>query len=404
MDSAKAAIKNGAPLYWASINMRAGMVVVSPIITLIGKDLGLSTIQLAWLTSIPVICFAFASPATTWMRRFGSVNQIITWALWLLATSLLLRATGSAMALYIFTIGVGIGIATLNVLLPIWVKRHGGKYSGLLTGIYVAMMGVTTSIAIGAAAPLAHLSSLGWQLSLLPWGVVALVSALWWQRYIRTDEPDEKVTSADINVRMFVHSKLAWQVMLVFGFQSMNAYATRAWLPTIMITKGFTMTSAGMTVACAGLVGSLLAIGVPHIAQRSHDQRIAIWAVSLISMTAYIGIEYGSHNWVIFWVYLSNIGQWLAYPMALLLIILRSPNAHHAQSLSAMVQTIGYVMGATAPLIAGALFDLSGAWSLTLWMLAGIALLQALAGHSAGRVGHVQRRDFVAELAEPPAL
>ena len=45
-------------------NMRAGLVVISPIITLIGMDLHLSTIQLAWLTSIPVLCFTFASSAT----------------------------------------------------------------------------------------------------------------------------------------------------------------------------------------------------------------------------------------------------------------------------------------------------------------------------------------------------
>ncbi len=395
MESAKQAIREGAPTYWASINMRAGMVVVSPIITMIGKDLGLRTIQLAWLTSIPVLTFAFASPLTTWFRRFGSVNQLITWALWLLGFSLLLRATGSTIALYTFTIGVGIGIATLNVLLPIWVKRNSGHFSGLVTGIYVAMMGIATSIAIGAAAPLAHATSWGWKLAMLPWGIVALISAAWWQFTIRNDDVEPPLAKNEINIRMFMHSKLAWQVMLVFGFQSMNAYATRTWLPTIMVTKGFTIQSAGATVAVAGLVGALLAIGVPHVAQRSVDQRLTIWIVSLMAASAYIGIEYGSHGWVIFWVFISNMAQWLIYPLALLLIIMRSPTPDQGQSLSAMVQTFGYVLGAAAPLITGALFDMTGTWKMSLFVLCAVSIGQALAGQAAGRIGFVQSKEEI---------
>ena len=394
MDNAKQAIRDGAPTYWASINMRAGMVVVSPIITLIGKDLGLSTIQLAWLTSIPVLTFAFASSLTTWFRRFGSVNQLITWALWLLGISLLLRATGSTLALYVFTVGVGVGIATLNVLLPIWVKRNSVSYSGLITGVYVAMMGIATSVAIGAAAPLARFSSLGWKLAMLPWGVVALVSAIWWQFNIRNDAPEPPPAKNEINIRMFMRSKLAWQVMLVFGFQSMNAYATRTWLPTIMVSKGFTIESAGATVAIAGLIGALLAIGVPHFAQRSKDQRPTIWIVSMMAATSYIGIEFGSHSWIIFWVFMSNMAQWLIYPLALLLIIMRSPTPDQGQSLSAMVQTFGYVLGAAAPLITGALFDITGAWKWSLWVLVAVSIGQALAGQAAGRIGFVKARDL----------
>jgi CP family cyanate transporter-like MFS transporter len=78
--------------------------------------------------------------------------------------------------------------------------------------------------------------------------------------------------------------------------------------------------------------------------------------------------------------------------LALLLIILRSPNADQAQSLSAMVQSVGYAMGALSPLIAGSLFEVTGQWTATLWVLTGVAIAQALAGHGAGRIGHVRRR------------
>ena len=229
---------------------------------------------------------------------------------------------------------------------------------------------------------------------MLPWGVVALVSAIWWQFNIRNDAPEPPPAKNEINIRMFMRSKLAWQVMLVFGFQSMNAYATRTWLPTIMVSKGFTIESAGATVAIAGLIGALLAIGVPHFAQRSKDQRPTIWIVSMMAATSYIGIEFGSHSWIIFWVFMSNMAQWLIYPLALLLIIMRSPTPDQGQSLSAMVQTFGYVLGAAAPLITGALFDITGAWKWSLWVLVSVSIGQALAGQAAGRIGFVKARDL----------
>lgn len=391
----KSEIRQGIPAYWASINMRAGLVAFSPIIPLMAKDLGLSTIQLAWLTSIPVICFAISSTLTSWIRRYGSLNQIITWALWMLGISLTLRAVHGAFALYLFQIGVGIAVAILNVMLPIWVKRHGGENSGRLTGVYVSMMSVMTSVALILAAPLADLTSLGWRLALLPWGVVAIVSAIWWQRYSRTDQAEPPIEKDASSVRMFMHSRLAWQIMMVFGLQSMNAYAARAWVPTIMVDKGFTMAQAGTTIAIAGLIGAALAFSVPHIAQRSSDQRLMIWIIAIAGFVSFLLVYYGNPWLIVIGAAGSNIVQWLLYPLSLLLIILRSSSQVHAQSLSSMVQSFGYVLGGIAPLATGFFFDVTGTWEVSLWFMACVSLGVGVFGQFAGRIGHVRERDIV---------
>lgn len=375
--------------------MRAGLVAFSPIIPLMGKELGLSTIQLAWLTSIPVICFAISSSLSSWIRKFGSLNQIITWALWLLGISLTLRAAHGVFALYFFQVGVGIGVAIINVMLPIWVKRNGGEHAGRITGVYVSMMSVLTSVALVIAAPLAHLTSLSWRLALLPWGAVALVSAAWWQRYSRKHAGSEPVEQSTSSIRMFMHSKLAWQIVLVFGLQSMNAYAARAWIPAIMVDKGFTMAQAGTTIAIAGLIGAALAFSVPHIAQRSNDQRLIIWIIALFGFGTYLMVAYGNHWMVAIGAAGTNIVQWLLYPLSLLLIILRSSNQAHAQSLSSMVQGFGYVLGGIAPLVTGYFFDLTGAWNVSLWFMAIVSFGVGLFGHFAGRIGHVHERNIV---------
>lgn len=395
MAFSKSEIRQGIPAYWASINMRAGLVAFSPIIPLMGMELGLSTVQLAWLTSIPVICFAISAAASSWIRRFGSLNQIMTWALWLLGISLTLRAVHGVFALYFFQIGVGIGVAILNVSLPIWVKRHGGENAGRLTGVYVSVMSVMTSVALVLAAPLAHLTTLSWRLALLPWGVVALISAMWWQQYTRKQPTEHAIEKDASSIRMFMHNKLAWQIMLVFGLQSMNAYAARAWIPTIMVDKGFTMAQAGTTIAIAGLVGAALAFSVPHIAQRSSDQRNMIWIISIAGFIAYLMVEYGTHWMIVFGAGATNVVQWLLYPLSLLLIILRSSNQAHAQSLSTMVQGFGYVLGGIAPLLTGYIFDLSGNWTASIWFMACVSLGVGVFGHFAGRIGHVRERDIV---------
>jgi CP family cyanate transporter-like MFS transporter len=201
-----------------------------------------------------------------------------------------------------------------------------------------------------------------------------------------------KTLPQDINIRTFLHSKLAWQVTFFFGCQSMTAYSSRAWLPTIMTDKGFSMAAAGLAVALTGLVGSLLAIGIPHWAHRSKDQRKAIWLISSTALIALMGIEFSSGPWLLIWVLAISISQWSVYPLALLLIILRSPNPDEAQSLSAMVQSFGYLLGASAPLITGALFDLTLTWSASLSFLFAMTLIQLWVGHLAGRVSTVQKR------------
>ena len=94
--------KAGYPVYLAALNMRTGIAIITPIITLIGIDLGLTTIQLAWLAAIPVLCFAFTSPFTGLLKRMGSIDRIISVSMWMLALALLFRGTGSVFSLFFF--------------------------------------------------------------------------------------------------------------------------------------------------------------------------------------------------------------------------------------------------------------------------------------------------------------
>lgn len=381
--------KYGIPVYLAAINMRTGLAIIAPILTVIGKDLGLSTIELAWLAAIPVLCFSFLAPITLFLYRLGSIDRVISVAMWVLAISLLFRATGSVYTLFSFTLLMGIAVAVLNVTLPAWVKLHGGQHSGVITGTYAMLMGIVSAFALWLAAPLSSMTEYGWQFAMLPWGLLALICAIWWQVRLR----DKQLRDFDQNSRSswikLLRNFRAWQVTLFFGLQAMNAYAAGTWIPTILLDRGFNLITAGSIVAIIGLFGAIAATYVPQLATNRLDQRGILWFFSAMTAIGYFGLLVDSGWRLVFWVALSLFGQAATFPLSLILVVLRSKSATETQSLSTMMQAIGYLIAATGPLLMGVLFHLTGEWVLGLAMMLGIVGLQAIAAAGAGRPGGV---------------
>lgn len=369
--------------------MRTGIAIITPILTVIGMDLGLSTIELAWLAAIPVLCFSLVTPIVGWLNRLGSVDRVISLSMWLLALALMLRGTGSIFALFFFTLIMGISTAVLNVMLPAWVKLHGGSHAGVITGSYVMLMGIAAALALAVAAPLSSASRYSWQLAMLPWGVIATVAAIWWQLRLRNQDLRQLQSQQQPGWRLLLTNKRAWQVTMFFGLQSMNAYAAGTWIPTILLDRDFQLSVAGLTVAIISLIGAIAATYVPHLATTRSDQRSILWWFSIITAIGYFGLLIDSGWRLAFWVFLALLGQAATFPLSLILVVLRSGSAGEAQALSTMMQGIGYLIAATGPLLIGVLVEVSGGWTLGLTAMLGIVLLQGIAAAGAGRAGTI---------------
>lgn len=367
--------------------MRTGIAVITPIITVIGIELGLTTIQLAWLAAIPVLCFAFISPVTSWLNRLGSVDRIISISLWGLAIALILRATGSVFALFFFTLLMGITTAILNVTLPAWVKLHGGEHAGAITGTYVTLMGIVAACALALSAPLTAATSLSWQLAMLPWGILALISAIWWQLRMRDDGLRVVDQSNSSSWLSLLRNRRAWQVTAFFGLQSMNAYAGGTWIPTILFDRGYALAAAGLIVAIISLLGSVAAIYVPQLAATRASQQNILWLFTAITAIGYVGLLVDSGWRLVLWVLFALFGQSATFPLSLILVVLRSDSAAVAAALSTMMQSLGYLLAATGPLVVGAIFQFSGSWSAGLGFMLFVVVLQAVAAAGAGRSG-----------------
>jgi CP family cyanate transporter-like MFS transporter len=81
----------------------------------------------------------------------------------------------------------------------------------------------------------------------------------------------------------------------------------------------------------------------------------------------------------------ANIGVYVTFSLALFLVIFRGADAEKTKSLSIMMQSIGYLLATTSPLILGFIFGATDNWNTSLLFLVGLSILQVGIATTAGR-------------------
>jgi CP family cyanate transporter-like MFS transporter len=89
------------------------------------------------------------------------------------------------------------------------------------------------------------------------------------------------------------------------------------------------------------------------------------------------------------WMLLGGIGSGM-FPLTLTMIGLRSREIATTATLSAFVQSIGYLLAGTGPLLVGVLLGMSGSWTLPIAILLAAVAAAAVAGWYAGRPQFVE--------------
>lgn len=380
----------GVPIFLASLSMRAGLVLIGPLIPILKDYFNLTNSAMSVLAGIPIICFAGTSIFMKQVAKLGSSNRIIKWAITTLAFALFARTFTGLAGLYIFTILMGISIAVMNYEIPAWVKKHSPTETGLITGIYVTLMGIAGSISVAVSVPLAQVNSWGWRLSMVPWIAISSVTALYW--WISANpEPTEQQRYAEYFWRSKAFKNpIAWSLALFFGTESLTFYATATWFPTILTTKGFTLKEAAIAVSISGLIGSAVGLAVPHYVAKIRDQRLIIALVTLLSTVSFFMITIQSGRILYLWLTLSNIGISIIFPIVLMQSGFKSDSPEATRNLSTMFQSLGYMLSATGPYILGKVYDSSGSWDTAMHVVVGITFIQLFFGIVVGKPGKVE--------------
>jgi CP family cyanate transporter-like MFS transporter len=381
----KNTLKQGLAIFAISSNMRAGLILIGPLLPILKAEYGISVFTESILAATPLLCFSLSAILMRSISRLGNTNRIISYAITVLTLSLFLRTTFNIASILIFSISLGISVAVLNYMLPVWVKENNTGNAGLLTGIYATVMGSCAAISLAITVPLAEMTSFSWRLAMLPWFTIGALTALWWWIKIPSSSKVEVIESTEsFWANPLFKSRAAWSITLFFGLLNMIHYASATWLPTILLTKGFSLTGAGILVALATLIGSLLSLAVPHFASKQKDFRLVLVVFSIFLAVSYfaISVDSGSRLWL--WVILGNIGVYVTFSTALFLVVFRAADASKTKSLSIMMQSVGYIMATVSPVVLGRLFDVTGNWNQALYFIIALAAIQVIVALKAG--------------------
>lgn len=372
-------------ILFISVNLRTALSSVGPLIDMIRQDVGLSDTFLGLLTTLPLIAFGVVSTITPlFTKRFGIGNTLLA-ALALLTFGIVIRSVGGIFNLYLGTLFLGIAIAFGNVLIPALIKRNFPHKAGFVTSLYSGIMSLGAAIAAGLSVPLAVEFNLGWRGSLAIWAVLAVLALIIWIPNIKRINRTAPRRSFKEAIKKLSGSLLVWKLAFYMGLQSLAFYVILAWLPSILLDRGFDALYAGWMLSLSQATGILGAIIIPIWAGSRKDQRLVIVTLIIIEVIALIGLMIPGMGVVELWVGLIGMILGGTFGLALLLIVLRSKDAETAAELSGIVQSIGYFIAATGPFLVGMIYDLTQIWNYALGLLILLGIIKLAIGIDVGR-------------------
>ncbi len=365
-----------------ALNLRTAVAALSPIFDEIAVDIALGSVGIGLLGMLPPLCFAAVGPFTPALHRRFGLEPVMIAALAVMIGGHVLRAAGDSYAVLAVASAITFaGMGAANVLLPPLVKAYFPDRIGLVTSVYATTMAIGATIPPLVAVQVAD--SAGWRISVGMWSVLAVfalaplvvLAVRSRRREVTADEPQP------VALRGVWRSPLAWSLMIVFGLTGVNSYAMFAWLPAVLVdVSGVTDGQAGLLLSLYSVTGLPAALVVPVLAVRLKNVGVLVAVGVLCYVAGYAGLLLAPAPGIVWlWVILAGLGA-LLFPLALVLINLRTRSHEGAVALSSFVQSVGYALAATGPLVVGVLHELTGSWTGPILFLAGTAVVVGVAG------------------------
>ncbi|MFJ3145263.1 MFS transporter [Streptomyces halstedii] len=381
-----------------SFNTRVAFGQLGPLAPVAGFGTGTVTL----LGLLPPLCMGLFAPLATPVRRRLGEERGLFWASVLLLAGAVVRVLGLP-GLFVGTVIVSIATATVNVLIPVFVRsRFAHRRVGVMMGVYALSMGAGSALVAALMVPVWQASGHSWQaamgLAVIPSALAAVAVAPQLRAPAaavrpgtsptgprpRPSGPSVPATTAGRRPGGVLRTGLAWSLVAYFGFQTLLFYTTLAWLPAILVDAGVAGTTAG-TMQSLFIVG--VAVGgfvLPVLAAARADQRPHLVGIVLVCATGYVGLLAAPGSVPALWSLLLGAGLGGGQAVAGVLYVKRGRDHEHVAALSAAAQTGGYLIAATGPLTASVLRTATGTWQAPLLTFLGVLALSLVTSLRAG--------------------
>ncbi|MET4061942.1 CP family cyanate transporter-like MFS transporter [Arthrobacter sp. UYP6] len=371
-----------------AVNLRPGATSIGPVLAELQSTLGMGSVQAGVLTALPGLTFAVIGALAVALSRRAGISRTITAGLVAVAAGLLLRSVvESPVVFMLLTVLAFAGMAVGNILVPAFIKRHGGTRTALLNSVYGTTLAVGATLPLLIAGPLSASGPNGWQISIRVWGAAALLALVPWilisvrdrRAGVGEGAPVSGQEAGGPGHRRITSSRTAVALCVFFGVQSMNAYVQFGWAAQIYRDAGLSQSQAGLMMAIIASLGIPGGLIMPSLVARAPGLPLYIAALAACTGAGYLGLLLLPAEVPWLWALLLGLGGF-CFPTALALIIARSRTPRITAELSGFCQPVGYLLAALGPFAIGALHEATGSWTVPLIILIGSSAVMAAAG------------------------
>ncbi|WP_040364635.1 MFS transporter [Brevibacterium senegalense] len=395
-------------VFIAAVNLRAGIASLGPVLSDVLAAFGAGGEMAGAVTALPGLFFAVMGLlAVPLASRFG-LSTMLTAGMVLTLIGLAVRPwMGDIWIFLVLTASVVAGIALANVLLPAWIKSHGGRHIVALMTIYTSVLGLS-----GAVGPLSALL-FEWRGALFVWSFLAAAQVVVWlvvaartgydfpsgaRTTVVPDEAAPVDTAPEAGVTPTAPAgwrrESLWRaptavfLMLFFGLQSTNAYIQMGWLPQIYRDAGVSPAVGSVGLALVGALNVIGGLVMPTVLARVRSAVLLPVLFSILTAVGYAGLLVVPDVLPLLWAIILGVGGF-CFPTALALIPASSRDPLVTARLSGFVQPFGYCLAAVGPFLVGVAYGRSGDWTLILAVLILATVLMAVFGSRAARRGFI---------------
>jgi CP family cyanate transporter-like MFS transporter len=368
--------------------LRSPITAIPPLLGRISADLGMNSVEMGALTSVPVLCFGVLTPVASVVMRRLDLNSSALWTLAIIMAGAIVRSTGTIWAAFLGTAVIAAGMTMGNLIAPMVIARNFRKRTALMTGAYSASINIAVTLSTALAMPLALL--IGWQGSAAAWAIIPgmIVGIVWWRVFPPHDgrgQRQDAVTSAPTAApKLTTISEpaepsignpqprariaawpLAWIMATAFAGHNFAYYSTVGWLPTALHdVAGMGESGAGVASSVFQITAVLGPMLVPLLMSRFQWPMLRIMIVICASwLTLPFGMLAAPNLWFV-WCVFGGMAQGAFFSALFTVVIQRTRTPDESRRLTALIQTTGYIVAATGPVLVGHVHDAVGGWTL----------------------------------------
>ncbi|MBM3571267.1 MAG: MFS transporter [Alphaproteobacteria bacterium] len=365
-------------------------VGLAPLVEPITRDLALTHSAMGGIMGVwPLVYIGTSVPCGTVIDRLGLPRALLLGTLLVALSGFLRGIAADYWTLFLAVAVFGIGAPIISLAAPkvvsLWFR---GRERGLAMGIYM------TGPAIGGIMALTLSNSLfmpwfdhDWRQVLLLWSAIAVVAALAWavvNCHPAARQMARRIAAAPRSAQRELLRDLlrlpAVRLVLVMAIGIfMFNHGLNNWLPEMLRASGMSAIAAGYWAAVPTLVGIAASLIIPRAA--IPERRFAILAALFAAACLATMLLHADAGPVLL---AGLIMQGIARStmmtiMMLTLVELSGVSERHVATAGGLFFTAAEIGGATGPLVMGVLYDATGSFHASLYLLAGVAALLAVA-------------------------